>query len=859
MVRSILTSYDLLLNWIVDPTLGSFTDHLFGIVQSSGGTLKAKVTPETLAQVFQELAREFSSPSENLVAAQSNKALLLKKLLAVASDPSMEQIGRLEQGSLLEDDLIAIEIKYANQHAIPIVCFNVAKYQALAQLADVSIDILNVLEIRETHETYLKLVHIVHPTAPLPPDISNAKKLSGEEQLSIHDAELIYFPGTINSLELLLELSSDLEPSRSSKENSTQPEEQSPQVSSISQEGRVEPTPHRFDRGTDFVQILLFLLTQVLVNYWLEQRNHPLTETELAALDPSSISSIVDWFKALDPVQSVAAQEISGSVASHRIHSQGIATAGPKSTAIDPERSNPAELQQYQSTTQSAHQAIPQSGAEFVALKADSISSDRNPSDLAFNQSNPLSDYPDALQNFNPNESQGVVPVSSPSTNIQPGPGAEADGAAGGLPNQGSDSPQIELPDIAVVNGQSFDPKVNEPHEPIDPTQNSPEHPILPGINKPDIFYIPLEPISNNNIGGNSGQSDQPPQTPESPTHNQDSDETNDETDGDQPIIPNPDPNPKPGPNPDVNPTDPDPNPNPHPDPNPNPHPDPDPTPDVIHLPNSEGKTVFNIDSPGNYVIDNFVGVGRGVNPSQAILDHLDTLKFTGEGLTAENMVLEQQGNDLLISFAVANSPKVTLKNFALENLDNLSTVTWASVTAGNILFNGQDSIEDVFDIVDADLQIDQVIRQNTITVLNSLDNQTSGHENSNDIIHGMAGDDHLCGLSGDDILRGGAGNDYLDGGQGNDVLVGGTGNDMLIGGAGSDRFILSSGSGTTNIQDFQLGVDQLGLEGDVQLDQISSQIIGNDTVLLLNNQPLATLLGVQADASLLFGDQSGH
>ncbi|WP_432811409.1 calcium-binding protein [Pantanalinema sp. GBBB05] len=237
--------------------------------------------------------------------------------------------------------------------------------------------------------------------------------------------------------------------------------------------------------------------------------------------------------------------------------------------------------------------------------------------------------------------------------------------------------------------------------------------------------------------------------------------------------------------------------------------------------------------------IQDFGGVGQGGNPSPATVQEVDTIKFTGAGLTANNMVLHQDGDHLVISFEDIQNTGVTLQNFSVFNLDNHHTSTGASTTIGNILFDGQTTIVDSFDVIDVDDNPTRVARTNFITFLNNLDNRTYGWDYSNDVINGMGGNDRLWGLSGNDTLRGGEGsdtlyggqgndllngqwdNDFLDGGLGNDTLRGGDGNDYLIGsfgndtlqgqagndrlvgGGGQDLFIIQRGEGDDTIVDF--------------------------------------------------------
>jgi hypothetical protein len=254
--------------------------------------------------------------------------------------------------------------------------------------------------------------------------------------------------------------------------------------------------------------------------------------------------------------------------------------------------------------------------------------------------------------------------------------------------------------------------------------------------------------------------------------------------------------------------------------------------------------------------IENFGGIGRGSNPSQAIIDELDTLKFIGAGLSAKNLRLTQVGDDLAIRFE-GNPTEVILTNFQLENLDNLASL-------GNILFDGDERIYDRFDVFNAEQDSTQVWQKNTVTFLNERDNITSGFDRSDDIINGQGGDDKLRGLGGDDILRGGMGDDTLIGGSGNDTLVGEAGDDWLQGGAGenilkggegSDVFVLTTGEGFATIMDFTPNLDFLDLAEGLSLEALNIvQGTGdraNDTAIRLreSDEILAWLVGTDANS----------
>ncbi len=122
-----------------------------------------------------------------------------------------------------------------------------------------------------------------------------------------------------------------------------------------------------------------------------------------------------------------------------------------------------------------------------------------------------------------------------------------------------------------------------------------------------------------------------------------------------------------------------------------------------------------------------------------------------------------------------------------------------------------------------------------------------------NDTLNGGAGEDLLRGQSGNDVLNGGAGNDTLFGGNHFDRLHGGAGDDLLDGvdgitvyhgGAGSDLFVIHDDALTDWVQDFELGVDYIRLEDNLNFEQL--EITGNvNTFISFQGQRIGVLLGV--------------
>lgn len=271
---------------------------------------------------------------------------------------------------------------------------------------------------------------------------------------------------------------------------------------------------------------------------------------------------------------------------------------------------------------------------------------------------------------------------------------------------------------------------------------------------------------------------------------------------------------------------------------------------------------VINLGDGSDSVID-FGGIGRGIAPPADTTAEVDIIEFRGADLVAQKMLLTQKGSNLEISFEGVANTQVILKDFALENLDNLPQSRCATVNLGNILFDGQTAIQDSFDVFNAEWQYDQVLNRNTVTFLNDLNNRIQGFDNSDDVINGQGGDDMLWGLSGNDTLRGGTGNDTLFGQQGNDWLVGDQGDDLLfggsgrntlVGGLGKDIFALT-GEGTDLVLDFTVGQDRLGLAAGLTFDQLTvtqgTGINSSSTWVKLNSTGdlLMTLNNVQASA----------
>jgi hypothetical protein len=236
------------------------------------------------------------------------------------------------------------------------------------------------------------------------------------------------------------------------------------------------------------------------------------------------------------------------------------------------------------------------------------------------------------------------------------------------------------------------------------------------------------------------------------------------------------------------------------------------PRPVEIDLPKDTSTTVVIPSDRPATEISGFVGVGRGSSPSaQTILD-VDILQFTGSGQIARYLQMEQQNQDVVITFEGNELVKVVLKNVALDEIDNLELLTGASAKVGNIIFAGETTTSASFDVFNSDWYRNTLFNRNTTTFLNDLDNFVYGFDNSDDVINGQGGNDLLFGLGGNDLLRGGSGDDILDGGLGHN---------QLVGNSGKDTFVITPG-GLSDVMDFTLGTDKIQLAQGTTYDRLT-------------------------------------
>ena len=232
-----------------------------------------------------------------------------------------------------------------------------------------------------------------------------------------------------------------------------------------------------------------------------------------------------------------------------------------------------------------------------------------------------------------------------------------------------------------------------------------------------------------------------------------------------------------------------------------------------------------------------------------------DKLLF-GAGLSIDDVVLERQGNDMVIYLrdrdaydkpltTVADLVRVQNWNSTGQRIEVLQFVDGtdfdiSSITSTYLGTSGQTTADTLIGSTQADWingfgGDDQITAQagndyvfgeagNDRIDAGAGDDIVSGGA-GNDTIHGGTGGDLMAGGEGDDQLYGQQDNDVLFGGQGNDRIDGGDGDDYIIGDQGNDTYIASKG---TDIYRFGFGDGQ-----DTYIGSNQAGIVGTDVIML--------------------------
>ncbi|AFZ49773.1 glycerophosphodiester phosphodiesterase family protein [Dactylococcopsis salina] len=244
-----------------------------------------------------------------------------------------------------------------------------------------------------------------------------------------------------------------------------------------------------------------------------------------------------------------------------------------------------------------------------------------------------------------------------------------------------------------------------------------------------------------------------------------------------------------------------------------------------------------------------------------------------------ENTILV--ANDNNFPFSVGRPPEIDNNEIALIELDEPLDldprlgVNAEAPTAGTPIFGSLEA-----DTLDAG--VDFIGEGDLVFSGAGEDTIDASTVNSNNRLYGGSDADELVAGS-NDRLFGGTGNDRLDasvgnggnrlyGGAGADILVAGN-DDRLIGNEGDDQFFFPNGGannvvtggtgadlfqikdsdvrlGTNTITDFTSGEDSIGVAGvEASFADITRTAVDNGTLLSLDGEDLAVLLGVEANS----------
>ena len=185
---------------------------------------------------------------------------------------------------------------------------------------------------------------------------------------------------------------------------------------------------------------------------------------------------------------------------------------------------------------------------------------------------------------------------------------------------------------------------------------------------------------------------------------------------------------------------------------------------------------------------------------------------FFGDGLLAENTLLQRSGKDLLINFQDSTDSLCLQGYFAYEGNSHR-----------------------VEEIVFADGTVWDVAAVKAMLVAGTDEAQTLQGYGTSTEIHAAGGDDILNGGDGGDKFYGDEGNDVLNSSYGHDILAGGIGNDTLTGGHGSDTYLFNAGDGQDTIIEkasYDNDVDRLVLGETLQAKNTLIQRSGNDLLI---------------------------
>ncbi|WP_437891836.1 calcium-binding protein [Phytobacter sp. V91] len=204
------------------------------------------------------------------------------------------------------------------------------------------------------------------------------------------------------------------------------------------------------------------------------------------------------------------------------------------------------------------------------------------------------------------------------------------------------------------------------------------------------------------------------------------------------------------------------------------------------------------------------IGDGNDVIRQYDFNEGNDILQI-GEGITADNLVLQRNRNDLNINMPDSGD-SMTISGYFIRGGLSIKHIVFADNTTWDF----------------ATIQAKVLMPTDDAQQLYS---SGEGYE-----IHAAGGDDTLTGSGTNDVLFGEAGNDSLDGGAGDDLLAGGIGNDSLSGSRGNDTYLFNAGDGQDIITEYRYGAtdkrDTLRLGEGLDAGQVILQCDADNLVI---------------------------
>jgi Ca2+-binding RTX toxin-like protein len=230
------------------------------------------------------------------------------------------------------------------------------------------------------------------------------------------------------------------------------------------------------------------------------------------------------------------------------------------------------------------------------------------------------------------------------------------------------------------------------------------------------------------------------------------------------------------------------------------------------------------------------LGEGNDTISNYQTLAAADKIVF-GAGITAANIKLTRDGNDLLINFTNSSTDSIRIQSqftdptYQLNTLQfsDASTLSISPATLTNILYGtGTDAGDSLYGYAGADVEIG-----------GGGNDYLYGYA-GNDTLSGGLGADYLVGDVGNDVENGDIGNDTLYGGDGADTLTGGGADDYLQGDEGADTYVFNVGDGQDTINDYQVtaAADKIVLGAGFTPANVILSLDGVDMIISFSNSP---------------------